>query len=532
MSACKATRRDWNIAVSMRYPLRPAAAILSALVCALALSACSADTQDATQITPTEATLHAVLGWESGEDLAYWFELRKRPTGGWFRATVHNPGVQDEAGNSEITERVAGLTPATEYEFRLCGYMTAPLQAGSSSNPICFDSTGNVGTSFDSFTTSSTAPGLRQVDGGTGYYGQFSNPLPTGAGYFPIGVWGSYNQTQANRDLDADVGINLYVWAADPGFLDEIRADSRFRAITEPGSPNVGSETVAWLLGDELDMTEGPSGCNTIKARKAALPDSRAAYANYGKGIFPGWETDAQFSCFVEAQELVSDDIYWFSDPNVCTSMSEGPSLFGLNRPLTQAECRRAANYGYIVDRMRALDARDGQRKPIWNFVEVSHPFNEAPPQSPNITDAQIRAAVWHSIIAGARGIIYFQHSFGLNQPCYGDHHTLRSNCHGHRAAVRDVNAQVKSLAPVLNAPFDDAYASASASVRAMAKLYNGTHYIFAGSRENVASTATFSVASGQTATVVGEGRSIPITNGRFTDSFANGNTIHIYRIG
>ena len=94
------------------------------------------------------------------------------------------------------------------------------------------------------------------------------------------------------------------------------------------------------------------------------------------------------------------------------------------------------------------------------------------------------------------------------------------------------MNAQVKSLAPVLNAPFDDAYASASASVRAMSKLYNGTHYIFAGSRENVASTATFSVASGQTATVVGEGRSIPITNGRFTDSFANGNTIHIYRIG
>ena len=368
-------------------------------------------------------------------------------------------------------------------------------------------------------------------DGGADYYGRFSNGLPTSPSYFPIGVWGAYNQTQANRDLDADVGINLYVWAADKGFLPEIRADSRFRAIVEPPA-TVGSETAAWLLGDEVDMTQGPSGCNTIKARKAALPaDGRAAYANYGKGIFPGWETNAQFACFVEAQELVSDDLYWFSDPNACTSLSEGPSLFGLSRPLTQAECRRASNYGAIVSRMRALDALDGQRKPIWNFVEVSHPFSEAPPQSPNITDAQIRAAVWHSIIAGARGIIYFQHSFGIGQPCYGDHHTLRSDCHGHRAAVTALNAQIRQLAPVLNAPTVTTGLGHSPNVRVLGKLSGGQLYIFAGAAENVSSTATFTVASGTTAEVVGEGRTIPITNRSFSDAFANGNAVHIYRI-
>ncbi len=366
-------------------------------------------------------------------------------------------------------------------------------------------------------------------DGGANYYGQFSNSLPTSADYFPIGVWGAYNQTQANRDLDAQVGINLYVWAADSGFYDQIRTDGRFQTLNTLDSPG-GTEQAGWVLDDEIDMTVGPSGCSTIQQRQASITDGRAGYANYGKGIFPGWETDAQFRCFVEAQDLQSDDIYWFSDPNVCDSQAEGASLFGV-ADITETQCRRASNYGAIVERMRFLDGQDGQRKPIWNFVEVSHPFSEAPPDSPNITDAQINAAVWHSIIAGARGIIYFQHSFGVNQPCYGDHHTLRSDCHGHRAQVTATNAQVKSLASVLNSPTVTSGLNAPNNVKVLGKLSNNQLYIFAGSRENVSSNATFTVQSGSSVTVIGENRTIPITNNQFTDSFANGNTIHIYRV-
>ena len=96
---------------------------------------------------------------------------------------------------------------------------------------------------------------------------------------------------------------------------------------------------------------------------------------------------------------------------------------------------------------------------------------------------------------------------------------------------VTSVNAQITQLAPVLNAPFDVSFVDASPSVRAMTKYHNGTHYVFAGSRENVASTATFSVRSGSQAVVEGEGRIIPITNGQFSDDFADGNAIHIYRI-
>ena len=181
---------------------------------------------------------------------------------------------------------------------------------------------------------------------------------------------------------------------------------------------------------------------------------------------------------------------------------------------------------------MRTLDARNGVAKPIWNFVEVSHPFSEAPPQSPTITGPQIRAAVWHSIIAGARGIIYFQHSFGIGQPCHGDHHTLRSDCHGNRAAVRAVNAQVRQLAPVLNSPTVTSGHSATGDVKYSVRWQGGKFWVLAGAH-NGGGQATFSIpcVGDATAVVEGENRSVPVNGGQFTDSFADRNSVHVYRL-
>ena len=373
---------------------------------------------------------------------------------------------------------------------------------------------------------------LQQVDGGPGYYGQFSNALPTDPSYFPIGVWGSYNHTQANRNLDAAAGINLYVWAADNTFLAQIRSDGRFRVIQdEDNRTGVGTETAGWMLGDEIDMCCGPpgfvggNGYNMLTSTIASLPqDGRAHYANYGKGVM-FWESDQQAQRFVnEFQQLVSDDIYWFTDPN----------------ERSRQGYRLAASYGATVDRMRALDAMERRpwedangRKPIWNFVEVGWPFTESAAQGGRgITGPEIRAAVWHSLIAGARGIIYFQHSFG--GPCSGDHHVLRSNCEGTRAATTAVDAQVKALAPVLNAPRVDGLVSSSAGVRTMAKWQGGKFWVFAGRTQNggqTSNTLSLPCVGNATAAVDGESRTVPVNNGQLTDSFADGNTIHIYRI-
>jgi hypothetical protein len=376
---------------------------------------------------------------------------------------------------------------------------------------------------------------FRNIDGGRGYYSQFSNALPSDPNYFPLGVWFESVVSQADIDFDKDAGLNLYVVLTRNSNLSLVQRNG-MRAILHQGEWRTNqvainnSAVAGWMLMDEIDMQQGPGkGYTTLQNILAQLPnDRRILYSNYGKGVM-FWETDDEAKRFVnDFQQVTSSDIYWFTDPNV-SGGSEGGKLLNHGQPLTPAQTRRAANYGYTIDRMRALDT---SHKPIWAFVEVGWPFSETTAQGGrSIEPAEIRAAVWHSIMAGARGIIYFNHSFGGPRP---SQHCLREPAYAAvRATVKSTNKLITQLAPVLNAPFAENFVSAGPSVRTMAKLYDNKYYVFAGSKQNEASTATFSISEfdSGTASVIGEDRAIPITNRRFSDHFADGNAIHIYRI-
>jgi hypothetical protein len=409
--------------------------------------------------------------------------------------------------------------------------------AGSDPSPTRADSATGTPTAESSAGTGSAAVQLRPVDGGPDYYARLPNSLPSDPSYFPVGVWLESVTSRSDVAFDGGAGVNLYVGVAAPelsklgllrihGQKAFIQSDERTRFT------GIGSETAGWLLMDEIDMTDGPTACHgRLQRIKRRLPaDRRAHYNNYGKGVLL-WETNAEAACFVEAQQIVSSDLYWFTDPN--QRRMEGERWLPERRGrLTLDEVRRAANYGYQVDRMRALDARDGRRKPVWNFVEVGWPFMESAAEGARaIRPAEIRAAVWHSLIAGARGILYFDHQFG--GPC-PDRVLRPPYCYpANRAMVKSVNRQIKDLAPVLNAPSVTSDWTTNSSIRAMVKWYGGKFYVFAGSRENTASTGKFSLpcVGDATAERLGEDGTVPVSGGSLSDSFADGNAIHIYRI-
>ncbi|MDJ0312310.1 DUF4082 domain-containing protein [Arthrobacter sp. H35-D1] len=392
----------------------------------------------------------------------------------------------------------------------------------------------------------SLPPGVsvRAVDGGAGYYQQFNNPLPSGADYFPVGVWYESLVDTADTVKDKAAGINTYVELTSNSDA-TIATKAGMNAITTWNAPGQSGS----LMPDEVDMWAGPGnapwtgnwpgqgeicepagaqcGYTIQAAQKAAAAKGSMIFANYGKGV-TFWESDSQAAKFVnDYPDVISDDNYWFTDPNIC-GISEGGNLVSPRRQLTQDECRKASNYGWTIDKIRSLVSPEAS-KPVWAFVEVGHPFSED--WAPTITAPQIKAAVWSSLIHGARGVIYFNHNFGGN--CLSQH-VLRDNCGADvRPGVTALNAQITSLAPVLNAPFLDGAATSNGSVDTSVKIHNGNMYVFAGSTKNAGQQVALTVkcSNATSATVLGENRTVPVINGIFGDSFADGNAVHLYQL-
>ena len=112
-------------------------------------------------------------------------------------------------------------------------------------------------------------------------------------------------------------------------------------------------------------------------------------------------------------------------------------------------------------------------------------------------------------------------------------HHALRDTdacLQPMQTMIRGVNQQIHQLASVLDSPFADGYATAPSGVRVMAKKHDATYYVFAASSQTLA-RACASRETGSAAEVLGEGYTVPITDGAITDTFADGNAVHIYRI-
>jgi hypothetical protein len=370
------------------------------------------------------------------------------------------------------------------------------------------------------------------VDGGSNYLQRFTAPLL--AGRYPIGVWLQCAADSGQASADKSVGINLYVGlcgtqsnitnARNAGIPVLLQNDSGLKPFPTD-SVNAG-----YVIGDEWDMTHPASDCaGSWLAAISAFPlDGRLRYANYGKGV-NFWNTNAQAACWVNSVDVPSTDEYWMSDNNVC-GPGEGGAKPGV---VTANNCHVPANYGWNVNRVRSL-VSPLRSKATWSFVELGCPLTGN--NEPCIPVASIRAATWHSIIAGAMGITYFAHSFkggAGDGTCSGSPTATQRDCPAVKTAVTNLNAEIQGLAPVLFAPYLTSGFTASSTVKALAKFSGGKFYVIAGNAGVASVSGNFSIPciGNATATVLGESRTVPVASGAWSDTFANLNAVHIYRI-
>lgn len=359
----------------------------------------------------------------------------------------------------------------------------------------------------------------------------------TRPGFFPVGLWFASARTGREVALDRAAGINTYVELTD-GSRPALLRESGMTALTSRPLPDAGAESVGWLIADKADVWAGPGNGHWTGARGFTRPvctpaltacgytvmrtlaerlpqDDRLRYASFGKGV-AYWEDEAQAAKFVNGYtDVVAADVSWYGDANVCAEATRWLQL-------PAAQCRLAANYGATVERLRALDAADGRRQPVYAIISLS-----------GLTPEQVGGAAMSALIHGARGIVYDAH--GTQPGCAVDNVLRRACGKPVRHGVAELDRRIKRLAPVLNT---QSYAYDFApELDTMLKRHDGAFYLFAmlgrgqAPGRHVLTVPGDLSASGRVEDVF-EKRTIQADKaGHFTETFDAEHSYHVYRI-
>ena len=468
---------------------------------------------------------------------------------------------------------------------------------------------GQVGTSdpVPSAVISSTAGNrvaLTPIEGGPTYFANLSPKSAWLDSHILLGAWLEQPENATEVGYDAAMGENIY-WSlgARPGVsgtvdYNVIRAGGmHIEAPSEDA--NTGSETVGFHGSDEADLDYGPgsnrwanngtynpSACVAFRAcgytaakfyfsgnrtdvTGAPLPytiDGREVSQGLGKGVL-FFETNSQAAPFLKYSDILSADDYWLTDQhnlnwvNGACDLAPSSSACGGGRGpgLNRAQAELPANYYWNVTRLATLQARNGPSKPIVMDVETGCPGSNGTCATP----ASSTAAAWQALIAGARGIIWFQHDFSFagggspdgcdgvtadfrtfidgsnpSSPMYNCQQSPGVTLHDVVVAITAFDRKVQSLNGVLLSPTAHGYVNTTGDVDTMAKAHNGFCYVFAGSGKPATppqnnQKVTFRLADGYSGpiTVYDENRTLKAANGVFQDTFANKDSVHIYAI-
>ncbi len=379
----------------------------------------------------------------------------------------------------------------------------------------------------------SCVPSIPQV-AWTSPYAGWSKGVPADPGFFPIAVW--LQQSFHAAEL-AGIGVNVYVGnnaGTDPlmaSDLATLKANGIYAIIGQDsvGLASIDDPTVVgwWMSPDEPDNAQSdgqggygppvdPSVLVTQYAAYKAADPTRPVFLGLGQGVaYDGWEGRGSNappeSQYVPASDIIAFDIYPYNncggDPN------------------EQVTCGQFWLNASGVDRLHQWS---GRSQAVWTDFETTV-IGAGTTSGP--TPAETVSEVWLALIHGANGVLYFIDSWN---PSFREDAIFETPAMV--TAVTALDAQIKALAPELNSAtlpglVEVSSMNAAVPVDTMVKAHGTSLYVFSAVSRAGTTTGSF-VVKGMTgngvAKVVGEGRTIDVVAGKFSDAFA-ANAVHIY---
>lgn len=364
------------------------------------------------------------------------------------------------------------------------------------------------------------------------YYSQWSNGIPDADTFFPVNIW--YQPLSRMADYKA-MGMNIHIGpnVTAASHLTTLAAADMYAiapySATLRDAAN-SSRVVAWLHRDEPDngtilnpdssyTCTDPSVIQADYATWKSADPTRPVYLNFGYAVADigaGLRGDCagridMYPEYMEGCDIVSYDIY----------------------PVVETGASFQGRLEYVPKGIDSLRSWSKYEKPAWCWIECTHIFSTTVMPTP----AETRAEVWLALMHEAGGIGYFAHEWknAAGEDSFSET-ALLDRYPETKAMVTRTNLEIASLAPVLNsATVHDAITSEAnwrSYLYTMVKVKSGFTYLFAGFERNKPNPATFAIngIGSVTAEVIGEGRSVTITNGSFTDDF-DGYGVHIYKI-
>lgn len=384
-------------------------------------------------------------------------------------------------------------------------------------------------------------------DGGTDYYDLFSHPVSRHD--FPVGVY--YSDPPFLGAYYA-LGVNLQI-AGDPAnggnaqeYIDAMNAIGNamdwfpYRSALNTGLhdvqtdyPGIEAQVCGYQLDDEPDMSNPYRSPELLKSWRDYIRqrDSRKPiYLTFGR-----WAIQNQtFAWSPTGASALTVNRLWREWAELADIIS--CDLYSLTADIDPERRWGVWAYAAQVGRMREIS---DDRKPIWLTIETTS-------QTPNEPiPSDVEKACWAALIAGARGIVFFDHRFGdanvtqdfaamINDPAMS-------------AMVSNFSALCQSLGEALISP-DLGLVTEWTTSNKTEGPKGGTfgvpihfttradadyEYCFAQAIRPGATTGTLTIPTwaGETVEVLEESRSVVLdAGGVLTDSFAADYEFHLYR--